>query len=273
MTSLKLEKGDLVLKTPYDSGLVYDLKATIPPHGRRWDASQKAWIIAYMYGQDVIDVVEKNLGKRLAIPKQVTTRNKMLETRLFKIEYIGAVKERDDGSMSAYAYCDGQWKVVLSLKVLRQWFEGSSKEKINPNDALTFYGILGVKRDATDKEIKKAYRIAAKTWHPDVNDDPGAIEQFRLVQNAYEILRDNRKKYDAGLFLQSQAGKDIAQTSKFSIYRPPKRCGFLTVDGEWSVGRFIVKHILQWDDILDNAGRIMVSYWPKFGDTFEVDWI
>jgi len=62
-----------------------------------------------------------------------------------------------------------------------------------------YYAILGVKKDAAEKEIKQAYRRLARKYHPDVN--PGnkeAEEQFKEISEAYEVLSDKEKraKYD-----------------------------------------------------------------------------
>ncbi|GFR73811.1 DnaJ-like protein subfamily B member 9 [Elysia marginata] len=60
------------------------------------------------------------------------------------------------------------------------------------------YKILGVKRDANEKQIKKAFRKLALKYHPDKNKDPDAKEKFLKIGKAYDILGDpeKKRKYD-----------------------------------------------------------------------------
>ena len=60
--------------------------------------------------------------------------------------------------------------------------------------AYEYYDILGLGRDASDSDIKKAYRRKARELHPDVNTAPDAEERFKELNEAYDVLSDERKK-------------------------------------------------------------------------------
>ena len=61
-------------------------------------------------------------------------------------------------------------------------------------DKRDYYDVLGVSRDASDVEIKKAYRKLSKKYHPDINKEPDADAKFKEVTEAYEMLSDAQKR-------------------------------------------------------------------------------
>lgn len=73
--------------------------------------------------------------------------------------------------------------------------EAVQKSAKSPKD---YYEILGVPRDSTEKQIKKAFRKLAVKYHPDKNKEEGAEEKFREIAKAYDTLSDKekRKRYD-----------------------------------------------------------------------------
>lgn len=58
------------------------------------------------------------------------------------------------------------------------------------------YEVLGVNKDSSQDDIKKAYRSLARKYHPDINKEPGAEEKFKRIAEAYEVLSDEYKRRD-----------------------------------------------------------------------------
>ena len=63
-----------------------------------------------------------------------------------------------------------------------------------PAKTKDLYEILGVDRNASDAEIKKAFRHKARELHPDVNDSPTAEDEFKELNEAYDVLSDANKR-------------------------------------------------------------------------------
>jgi curved DNA-binding protein len=82
-----------------------------------------------------------------------------------------------------------------------------------------YYEVLGVSRDASTEEIRRAYRKLAREYHPDVNKDPAAEDRFKEVSEAYEVLRDpeKRERYDR-LGANWRAGQDVSGSPGFDNF-------------------------------------------------------
>ena len=75
------------------------------------------------------------------------------------------------------------------------------------------YAVLGVGRDASDAEIKRAFRRLAQQWHPDVNRESGADLRFKEINQAYQVLSDPQRRQAYDMF--GTVG-DGAETGDFS---------------------------------------------------------
>jgi curved DNA-binding protein CbpA len=78
---------------------------------------------------------------------------------------------------------------------------------------IDYYAVLELPENATDEDIRKAFRIMAKKYHPDVNASQDAEARFLLIHKAYEVLMDRQKRFT---FDQSQKAK--ASTDPFHRY-------------------------------------------------------
>ncbi len=97
---------------------------------------------------------------------------------------------------------------------------------------IDYYKVLGVSKNATEKEIKSAYRKLARKYHPDVNPNDLASEQkFKEINEANEVLShpENRKKYD-------QYGKDWQHAEEFE--RARRQQGSQRTSGQEPSGEF-----------------------------------
>src|SRR2546427_8352221 len=72
--------------------------------------------------------------------------------------------------------------------------------------ATDYYGLLGLPRNATEEQIRSAYRKLARQYHPDVNKDAGSAEKFKQITEAYEVLSDAERRQRYDMFGSAQGG-------------------------------------------------------------------
>ena len=265
---ITVENGNLVVKTPFSWDFVNSIKKDVPSHAKKFDGTRKVWVLDPSYSDWLANVIDKVYGKVVTIPK-IQAQDSFVENKVFNILYIGVTKPRSDGSISSYGYNNAtkEWDVVFEENILLEWFD----LPLTNTRSTTLYAILGIKKTNNKEEIKKAFWRMAKQWHPDHCSEDDAEEQFKKVNNAYQILsNDNlRIRYDAGLALESTL-KTQTDSGRF---RPPLRCGQITIDAEYKVGRYIVKQIKRWTDITNERGETLVTSWSRYDANFVTRWV
>ncbi|MDD2626067.1 MAG: molecular chaperone DnaJ [Methanomethylophilus sp.] len=106
-----------------------------------------------------------------------------------------------------------------------------------------YYEVLGLSKDATPDEIKKAYRMLAKKYHPDVSTEPKDVAEakFKEISEAYEVLSDSQKRqlYD--------------------------QYGHAGVDSQFSGGHFTWDDFTHGDDLNDIFGDLFGSFFGGMG--------
>jgi hypothetical protein len=280
--------GSLVLYSTYHQGLVEALKRHLPADARRWDGQRRAWLIDPAQAMNVADLCERHLGVRPQLPTVSIPAPPSLEVALLTIEYVGAARERPDGSVTASGWADGGWNVVFPVEALRNYFEPGAPERSKadgdgrPNAPQTLYAVLCVGQGATEDELRASFRRLARATHPDVCKEPDAAERFIRVKRAYDVLIDpaTRKRYDVGLRIEqaSLSAQETPERDAFAVwapvhYRAPLPCGLVLARGERRLGQFWVREILQFEDIVNPAGEVLVTSWPAGADTFERRWV
>lgn len=123
-----------------------------------------------------------------------------------------------------------------------------------------YYAVLGVEKDATTAEIRKAFQQKARKLHPDVNKAPDAEEKFKEVSEAYAVLSDEekRKRYDA-----MRSGNPFAGSYGSSPAGAGGR-GYYTGGGPYSWGPF-------GGSYTSTTRRSSRAYNPKAGADFTMD--
>lgn len=117
-----------------------------------------------------------------------------------------------------------------------------------------YYTILGVKKTASQADIKKAFRKLALKYHPDRNKEKNAEEKFRKIAEAYETLGDEnkRKAYDAGGFSNEQFANDFNFDAFFRNFQESMK----------------IHKSAHMKAHMQATGGIFEGLWEGFGDMF-----
>lgn len=128
--------------------------------------------------------------------------------------------------------------------------------------ALSYYDVLGVSRDATDDEIKRAYRLMAQIWHPDTNKRGDAEERIKEINEAYETLTDPDRRAEHDQWLDTGPGtggsagsdeSDDPEPEAFNIRVEPQIIDF----GNIRVGASAeAETVLTWDGGSPSSVRV-----------------
>lgn len=263
--SVTAENGGLKVNTPYSSQFVTELKLEVPATSRKWDPNSKCWMVSKQYSSVLKQIIDRNYSCDVVMPTVIAADNQIIEIT-FQADYVANCKNE-----AASVHANGGWNAKIPEKVLRAWFK-----QIDATAPATLYGVLGIDKSATEIEIKKAYKRAARQWHPDVCREPNAREMFETVKDAYNVLIDplSRNKYNAGLMFEQMAisGRGGNQfKSRYSSFVPTLRCGNLTVKARRELGVIVVEEILAWEDITNETGQTMISFWAE--DSWSMAWV
>lgn len=271
-TRIVAHKDGYAVTTPYDESFIAAFKAAIPSTDRKWDKPNNVWIVSLNYGAKVQELIEAHFGYSPELPQTATEGPQQPQMRILDLRYLGATKARDDGSETAFGWCDGGWNAIFQKQTLMSWFGQEQR----PDESPTLYGVLGLRMDAKADDIRVAWKRLIRMWHPDRNKEPEAVDQFRAIQESYEILSDpiKRGKYNAGLKLEGEyKSKATYKREAEHTFRAPLKCGLVLVEGESKLGRFIVNKIHGWNDTVNDRGEILITTWMPGAKHFEESWV
>lgn len=282
----------LLLRSPYNPFFVAEFKTAIPNRERKYNPDDRTWLVDPKYGKVLLAMVYKYWPlSRLTLAEEAaicTPKTSTITKSTLDVFYVGRLKLRSDGTESASGWWNDGWNIIFPKAVLAAWFKTTN---MMPNTQQDYFSLLGVTRTSNPDELKKAWRRMAMQWHPDHCKEPLAEETFKRIKMAYDTLKDTnlRARYIAGLALEDKLKASYKQPKRDRKFldrvssepksdprfewSPPLRCGRITAQGEFSVGRFIVATILTWDDIVNATGQTMVSSWATGEETFTMKWV
>ncbi|XP_015899368.3 uncharacterized protein LOC107432693 [Ziziphus jujuba] len=118
------------------------------------------------------------------------------------------------------------------------------------------YAVLGLSRYATSAEIKRAYRLLARKYHPDVSKVSQAGEVFKSIRHAYEVLSNEatRTQYDQALKLQEDTGRQRRRESYSTEFDDEFDDGVKVYRWEWAELRWRMQQENYWEGNRVNEG-------------------
>jgi len=281
--SLASSGSEFELKCKYDRAFIDALKIEVPSFGRTWDNDHRTWHIDPDWYKEVENLVWYHFKFRPTWPQARLFKPNYRDID-FKLMYVGNSKgDPDRATKRASSGTDGKsWDYIFWEFALANWFTGVTPSR--PRQQLAnLYSILEIPEDFPTDQMKAAFWKQAKIWHPDVNKTPEATERFKLVNEAFETLSKplRRARYDIGLKIEKeemfQAGHNsrgnYSNISQYgSTFKPPVRCGILRARGYDRMGRFYITEVEDWNDIVDQRGRTLVTKWDMRSQTVVQEW-
>lgn len=129
------------------------------------------------------------------------------------------------------------------------------------------YKILNINKNATPEEIKKSYKQLALLWHPDKNKNANAIDKFKEISEAYQILSDENKKKIYDEMLTNNDSKHFDKFNNINIHIDP----FVMFNNVFSIINNIHNSILHFERFVHlNSKPIFIHIrefnhrYPKF---------
>ena len=267
-----MEDGQTVsVRSPYDKEFVDALRQHVAD--KRWDQIQKVWYFGPGAHAKLVELLKTHYRQEVAFQDTDVAITPKLITAEFDLWYLGLPRERQFAGKSGlyslgHTDIELDSRLVFSLEVLQKWFAVEHGRQIS----LNYFQILGLPQPwdtATDTMVKHAYRVCAKTYHPDVNREAGAAAQFIRIKEAYDAIGEAapRKRYLFGLGATSTRWtikatdlSAISSNDDGDIWMPPLRCGTIECKGYRIMGQFHVIEILEWNDLLFHGVPVVTSW-------------
>lgn len=263
--------GGVQLDFRYDARVIALLKLTIPASHRQYNPLSKTWTIA---GPKVDELFRAYRDEGYIVDDRRDkggSGNGQALTDTLRINYLGNPRMRSDGAVWASGMDEsGNWRYILPYSVLTGFFNIDAA--VRPSLFVgTLYDVLDVSDKAAPDVIKRQYRAAVRRWHPDTG---GNADDFRVVQEAYEILSDEkrRRKYDLarGWAKDSQAAPSSGTNEIVWITPADYRAGYWNCIYTALAGRIYIEQLLSFDPVTNSAGQRLYSHWSDNGVVY--DW-